>query len=141
MTPAPALLRVLESGRLGRKGKRGFYRYDADGKKGGVDETVYALMPAGARHTPMAADEIVRRTVLPMLDEAVRCLDEGIIRSPRDGDVGAVFGIGFPPFRGGPFRYLDALGAGVAMRALDELAARYPGRFMVSDALRRRAGV
>jgi 3-hydroxyacyl-CoA dehydrogenase/enoyl-CoA hydratase/3-hydroxybutyryl-CoA epimerase len=139
MAPPRALARVLESGRLGRKGKRGFYRYDAAGKKGGVDEGVYALLPNGAngmRRTPMAPEEIVRRTVLPMLDEAVRCLEDGVLRSPRDGDVGAVYGIGFPAFRGGPFRYLDALGAGTVARALDALHARYPDRFEASETLR-----
>lgn len=47
-----------------------------------------------------------------MLNEAARCFDEKVIRSARDGDIGAVFGIGFPPFLGGPFRYMDALGPG-----------------------------
>jgi 3-hydroxyacyl-CoA dehydrogenase/enoyl-CoA hydratase/3-hydroxybutyryl-CoA epimerase len=139
MMPAQSLRRVLESGRLGRKGKQGFYRYDEAGKKGAVDESVYALLPTGSRRIEVPSEEIVRRTVLPMLDEAVRCLEGGVLRLPRDGDVGAVFGIGFPPFRGGPFRYLDTLGAGTVVRALDELAARFPGRFSASDMLRRMA--
>lgn len=54
---------------------------------------------------------IAQRCVMMMLNEAARCLDEGVIRSARDGDIGAVFGIGFPPFLGGPFRYMDELGA------------------------------
>jgi 3-hydroxyacyl-CoA dehydrogenase/enoyl-CoA hydratase/3-hydroxybutyryl-CoA epimerase len=136
MQPAQSLRRVLDSGRLGRKGKRGFYAYDAAGKKGGVDRSVYALLPTGERRTTLASDEIVRRTVLPMLDEAVRCLEDGVLRSPRDGDVGAVFGIGFPPFRGGPFRYIDTMGPGTVVRALDELAARHAGRFVACDTLR-----
>jgi 3-hydroxyacyl-CoA dehydrogenase/enoyl-CoA hydratase/3-hydroxybutyryl-CoA epimerase len=64
-----------------------------------------------------------------MLDEAVRCLDDGVLASPRDGDVGAVFGIGYPPFRGGPFRTLDALGPALVVRALDTFALHHPGRF------------
>jgi 3-hydroxyacyl-CoA dehydrogenase/enoyl-CoA hydratase/3-hydroxybutyryl-CoA epimerase len=71
-----------------------------------------------------------------MLNEAVRCLEEGIVRSPRDGDVGAVFGIGFPPFRGGPFRHIDALGAAVVVRRLEALDERFPGRFAPAAMLR-----
>ncbi len=138
MEASQSLERVLESGRLGRKGKRGFYAYDAAGKKGDVDESVYALLPrgGGARRVAIAPEEIVQRTVLAMLNEAVRCLEDGVLRSPRDGDVGAVFGIGFPPFRGGPFRYLDTLGAGTVVRALEQLDARFPGRFAPAETLR-----
>ena len=85
------------------------------------------------------AEEIRRRAVLPMLNEAVRCLEEGIIRSARDGDIGAVFGIGFPPFRGGPFRYLDTLGASTVVEQLDALNVRYPGRFEAASRLRSMA--
>jgi len=57
-----------------------------------------------------------------MLNEAVRCLDDGIIASPRDGDIGAIFGIGFPPFLGGPFSYMDKLGAGKISSDMSTLA-------------------
>lgn len=139
MQPSSALMQVIASGRLGRKAKRGFYRYDADGKRLGVDDAVYAMTAAGAGRRTIVTDEIQRRTVLPLLNEAVRCLEDGIIRSPRDGDIGAVFGIGFPPFLGGPFRYIDSLGAAAVVRQLDELDARFPGRFVAAGRLRTMA--
>ena len=74
-----------------------------------------------------------------MLNEAVRCLEDGIIRSPRDGDIGAIFGIGFPPFRGGPFRVLDALGAEFVVRGLEALDLQHPGRFTPAPLLVSRA--
>jgi 3-hydroxyacyl-CoA dehydrogenase/enoyl-CoA hydratase/3-hydroxybutyryl-CoA epimerase len=64
-----------------------------------------------------------------MVNEAARCLEEHTVRSPRDGDVGAVFGIGFPPFRGGPFRHVDAMGAAEVVRTLAALNAEHHGRF------------
>jgi 3-hydroxyacyl-CoA dehydrogenase/enoyl-CoA hydratase/3-hydroxybutyryl-CoA epimerase len=57
------------------------------------------------------------------------------LRTPRDGDVGAVFGIGFPPFRGGPFRYADTLGAAEVVRQLEDLHDRFPPRFQPADSL------
>jgi 3-hydroxyacyl-CoA dehydrogenase/enoyl-CoA hydratase/3-hydroxybutyryl-CoA epimerase len=135
MAPSHSLQRVVGAGRLGRKGKKGFYRYDDAGKKGGVDPTVYELLPTGARRAELPADEIQRRCVLAMVNEAVRCLQEGILRSPRDGDVGAVFGIGFPPFRGGPFRYVDSLGAERLVRALEGLNADRAPRFAPAQML------
>jgi 3-hydroxyacyl-CoA dehydrogenase/enoyl-CoA hydratase/3-hydroxybutyryl-CoA epimerase len=139
MQPSVTLQRVIESGRLGRKAKRGFYKYDDAGKRRGVDEDVYDLTPARGERREMSETDILDRTVLPMLNEAVACLEEGIIRSPRDGDIGAVFGIGFPPFLGGPFRYIDTVGAPEVVRRLDALAAQYPGRFTVTSRLRAMA--
>ncbi|CAN5419643.1 fatty acid oxidation complex subunit alpha FadJ [soil metagenome] len=133
MAPSESLRRVVESGRTGRKGKAGFYLYDKDGEKGAVDATVYELFPHGAQRREIEAPEIQERCVLAMVNEAARCLDEGVIRSPRDGDVGAVFGIGFPPFRGGPFRYADAVGASVIVSQLEQLNGRFPGRFAPAE--------
>ena len=133
MAPSEAMRRVVVAGRTGRKGGKGFYRYDADGSKGKVDESVYELVGGERRAIP--ADEIVERCVLAMVNEAALCLQEGILRSPRDGDIGAVFGIGFPPFRGGPFRYVDAVGAERVVERLEELNARFQPRFAPADLL------
>ena len=151
MDPAKSIQAVVAAGRYGRKTKKGFYTYDQDGKKGEVDQSVYGLFLApgaipivtsiapqtdNAPAKPeMPSVQIQQRTVLAMLNEAARCLSDGIIRSPRDGDVGAVFGIGFPPFRGGPFRYMDALGVSIVVQRLEDLNARFPGRFEPADLL------
>lgn len=70
-----------------------------------------------------------------MLNEAARCFDEKIVRSARDGDIGAVFGIGFPPFLGGPFRYMDSLGAGEVVATLQRLTTQYGSRFAPCEQL------
>ncbi|MFL5612838.1 MAG: fatty acid oxidation complex subunit alpha FadJ [Gemmatimonadaceae bacterium] len=140
MTPSEAMRRVVTAGRLGRKGRSGFYKYDPSGKKGDVDDSIYQIIGATARanagkHVPIPADEMVRRCVLAMVNEAARCLQEGILRNVRDGDVGAVFGIGFPPFRGGPFRYVDTVGIASVVRQLQELNTRHPPRFEAAELL------
>lgn len=127
MTPSDAMRRVVSAGRTGRKGKNGFYRYDNAGQKGRVDESVYELIGGERREVP--AEEIVERCVLAMVNEAVLCLGDGVLRSARDGDIGAVFGIGFPPFRGGPFRYVDSEGLEDIVVRLEDLDARFPSRF------------
>ena len=129
MSPSESLRRVVESGRTGRKGKHGFYLYDDAGKKTSVDPSVYQLLPTGRQRTDVSAEEVTRRCVLAMVNEATRCLEEKVLRSARDGDVGAVFGIGFPPFRGGPFRYVDTVSAVAIVEQLEELNGRFPGRF------------
>lgn len=127
MQPNTVLPRLVEDGRLGRKNGRGFYRY-AEGKKAGPDETVYQLIGTSERR-PLEAAGIQERLTLGMINEAVRCLEDGVLRSPRDGDVGAVMGFGFPPFRGGPFWYLDREGAGEVVRRLRALEAAHGPRF------------
>lgn len=133
--PANSLGTVVKLGRLGRKAKKGFYLYEKDGKKGEVDTTVYKDLGLGAQRTQITKEEIQQRTVLAMVNEAVRCLEDNILRSTRDGDIGAVYGIGFPPFRGGPFRYIDTLGPDTAVQQLEELNDRFPGRFEPANLL------
>jgi 3-hydroxyacyl-CoA dehydrogenase / enoyl-CoA hydratase / 3-hydroxybutyryl-CoA epimerase len=127
MAPSEAMRRVVAGGRTGRKGKSGFYKYDDAGKKGRVDESVYELIGGERREIP--AQEIIERCVLAMSNEAALCLGEKILRSARDGDIGAVFGIGFPPFRGGLFRFIDSESVGKIVDQLEELDARFPSRF------------
>ncbi|MDP9265050.1 MAG: 3-hydroxyacyl-CoA dehydrogenase NAD-binding domain-containing protein, partial [Chloroflexota bacterium] len=138
MAPANSITRVVESGRTGRKGGSGFYRYE-QGKKKGVDPSVYPLFSSSGQRLGLGSREVVERCVFAMLNEAARCLDEGIVSGPRDGDVGAVFGIGFPPFRGGPFRYLDTLGIATVVRALEVLDGRFSPRFRPAPLLKQMA--
>src|SRR5260221_701059 len=105
----PGLAELVKAGGLGRKAGKGFYRY-VDGKKKGVDHPVYAARGVHPNGGPRAA-EIVVRLVSAMLNEAARAVGEGVVRSPRDGDIAAIYGFGFPPFRGGPLRHADDLGA------------------------------
>jgi 3-hydroxyacyl-CoA dehydrogenase/enoyl-CoA hydratase/3-hydroxybutyryl-CoA epimerase len=135
MTPSESLRRVVESGRTGRKGRLGFYRYDEAGRKGEVDPSVYEVLAGGPERRELPVAEMQNRCVLAMVNEAMLCLEQGILRAPVDGDVGAVFGLGFPPFRGGPFRYVDARGAARVLDDLDQLNQRFPGRFAPSELL------
>ncbi|MCH1414133.1 MAG: 3-hydroxyacyl-CoA dehydrogenase family protein, partial [Glaciecola sp.] len=77
----------------------------------------------------LSNDEIIQRSVYMMLNEAARCLDEGVVRSARDGDIGAIFGIGFPPFLGGPFSYMDTIGISNLVERLDYFAQKYGNKF------------
>ncbi len=137
MRPMAGLARMTEDRRLGRKSRRGFYRYE-QGERRGVDEAVYEIIEAEiASHVPRG--DIGRRLTYSMLNEAARAVDEGVVRSPRDGDIGAVFGIGFPAFRGGPLRYLDDVGAAQAVETLEQLAEEYGERFAPCPRLQRMA--
>ncbi|MGO1309608.1 MAG: fatty acid oxidation complex subunit alpha FadJ [Kluyvera intermedia] len=139
--PASLIQAILNDDRKGRKNGRGFYLYGVKGRKSKkqVDKAVYSLAGMEARRSLYSAEQITERCVMLMLNEAARCMDEGIVRSARDGDIGAVFGIGFPPFLGGPLRYMDSLGAGEVVARLQRLATQYGSRFTPCEALVQRA--
>ncbi|AFE08744.1 multifunctional fatty acid oxidation complex subunit alpha [Corallococcus coralloides DSM 2259] len=128
MAAPKALEGVVSDGRLGRKTNKGFYLYE-NGKKKEVDPQVYLLLPHGKDRKSLEASEMAERVALQMVNEAIRCLGEGILRNARDGDVGAIFGLGFPPFLGGPFRYADALGPANLLRKLEHYQDKYGERF------------
>lgn len=129
---------LLNDNRKGRKSGKGFYTYK--GKKKEIDKSIYKLL----KITPDAKQsdkEIALRCVLLMLNEAVRCLDEGVIRCARDADIGAIFGIGFPPFLGGPFRYIDQIGIKKLVEMMNQHAEKYGDKFAPCDGILTRAGV
>lgn len=127
MAAPKTLEKITEDGRLGRKNQKGFYTYK--GKKKEVDASVYALLPHGSERRRFDRTEMAERCALQMVNEAIRCLGEGILRSPRDGDVGAIFGLGFPPFLGGPFRYADSLTPAALLKRLEHYQDKYGERF------------
>ena len=135
---APEMMQgLVDDDRKGRKNGRGFYTY-TKGERGGVDESVYRALGLGPRRTIPEA-EIQERISLAMVNEAARCLEEGILRSSLDGDIGAVMGLGFPPFRGGPFWWVDEVGAACVVERLDALAAQHGERFSAAQILRNHA--
>ncbi|HBX9981541.1 TPA: fatty acid oxidation complex subunit alpha FadJ [Klebsiella variicola] len=139
--PANIIDAILKDDRKGRKNNRGFYLYETKGRKSKKrpDPAVYPLLGIDRPQSRLSAQQVAERCVMMMLNEAARCFDEQIIRSARDGDIGAVFGIGFPPFLGGPFRYMDTIGAGEVAAILQRLAAQYGPRFTPCDTLLRMA--
>ncbi|WP_442857497.1 fatty acid oxidation complex subunit alpha FadJ [Alteromonas sp. MB-3u-76] len=137
-TAPSAFDKVLADGRKGKKNKKGFYDYE--GKKPGkeVDESIYELLSLSPS-SKLSEKEVAERCVLMMLNEAARCLDEGVIRNARDGDIGAIFGIGFPPFLGGPFRYMDTLGIKHVVSRLHHYSTAVGDKFEPADVLEKMA--
>ncbi len=131
MEASPASAKMVAAGYLGRKAGKGFYRYESGHRQKEFDGE--ALRIAG--FVPSTAGGVERgaaladRLALTFVREALMCLDEGVLRSARDGDVGAVFGLGFPPFRGGPFFMVDHEGAGSVVQRLRGLEAKHGPRF------------
>lgn len=122
-----ALKAVAADGRKGRKNNKGFYSY-ADGAADKVDDTVYDLLPGGRDRREIDASVIQQRCWLAMLNECAYCLQEGIVEHPRDIDIGVIFGLGFPPFRGGILRYADSVGLPRIAADMTKLAEEFGSR-------------
>ncbi len=120
---------LLDAGYKGRKNKKGFYRYEEESKKKKeVNPEIYRFF-GGEERSGFDDSEIHHRMVLTMVNEAVLCLEEGILESPADGDLGAILGLGFPPFLGGPFRYIDNEGAANIVNRMVSLQKDHGDRF------------
>ncbi len=134
--PAPGdhiVDKLMALGRLGKKAGKGYYEYPEGGKK--------YLWPGLTENWPSAAEqpdvaEVKKRFLYRQAVEAARCLEEGVLTDPADGDIGAIFGWGFAPFTGGPFSLIDAVGLDAFVRECDRLAQQYGPRFTPPKLLR-----
>ena len=118
---------MYENKRYGQKNGVGFYKYETDKKgkpKKVVDQATYDLIaPVVAERKEFDAEEIIARCMIPMCIEIARCLEEGIVDTPNEADMGLIFGIGFPPFRGGACRYMDTVGMANFVALCDKFAS------------------
>jgi 3-hydroxyacyl-CoA dehydrogenase/enoyl-CoA hydratase/3-hydroxybutyryl-CoA epimerase len=117
---------LMEAGYMGRKNKKGLYTYES--KKKQVNSDIYKHF-GGSNRTNPDADYAQLRMALMMVNEAAYCLQEGILKSPNDGDLGAILGLGFPPFTGGPFRYVDYAGIENVVDRMHQFTDRFGVRF------------
>ena len=105
---------MFEAGRYGQKTDKGFYLYELDRKgkqKKVVDDSVYDMLkPVVEKQEDFTDEQIIERMMIPLCIETVRCLEDGIVDTAAEADMGLIFGIGFPPFRGGALRYIDSIG-------------------------------
>jgi len=130
---------LAASGRLGRKNGKGFYEYEGSSRRGPAREAYAALRVERRDKSPLPAEVIEARLVLPMINEAAFCLEDRIVADPARLDLAMIFGTGFPPFRGGLLRHADAIGLGRVFSRLDDLAERLGPRFTPSDLIQRLA--
>jgi 3-hydroxyacyl-CoA dehydrogenase len=108
---APCMQALEQSGRLGRKNGKGFYLYAEDGKRGDVDQSVYAALGVSAPSNPHQTKECIERGVFAMVNEcSLALIEDRIVETPHEVDLAMIMGTGFPPFRGGLLKYADSIG-------------------------------
>lgn len=139
MLPAPLNGKAVAAGRLGKKTGKGLYSYEGAKKTKVLDSQIYEIIGVKPIPNSVSAEEIIERCVLPMINEASRCLDEKIVSTPSEVDLGMIMGTGFPPFRGGLLRYADTLGPRTLVDRLRKYEARFGARFAPAPALLARA--
>lgn len=117
---------MYEGERYGQKNGKGYYVYSVDKKgrpKKTVDESVFELIkPVQTAAKDVSDEEIIERMMLPMIFETARCVEEKIVETPNEADMGLILGIGFPPFRGGALKYADTLGLDKLVALADKYA-------------------
>jgi len=126
MRPHRVSDKLYEMDRYGQKTGSGFYKYEMD-KKGRpkklIDETTYELLkPVTADRAEFDKQDIINRMMLPMVIETIRCIEDKIVDTVAEADMGLIYGLGFPPFRGGPLKYADAIGIDNLVKLADSYA-------------------
>jgi 3-hydroxyacyl-CoA dehydrogenase/enoyl-CoA hydratase/3-hydroxybutyryl-CoA epimerase/enoyl-CoA isomerase len=133
---------LYENGFYGQKNNKGFYTYVEDKKgkpKKVFDESILELLaPVLGEARDFDAEEIIARCMIPMCNEVVRCLEEGIVDTAAEADMALVFGVGFPPFRGGALRYIDTVGLANFVELADKYKDISP-LYHVTDKMREMA--
>jgi 3-hydroxyacyl-CoA dehydrogenase/enoyl-CoA hydratase/3-hydroxybutyryl-CoA epimerase len=131
------LFKLFDEGRMGRKSKSGFYSYDEKGKRTEIWQGLRQNWPVADEQPDLIT--VQHRLIMMQVLEAVRAFEDGVLEDIREGDVGAILGWGFMPWSGGPFSWLDIIGAGKAVEICDGLTADYGERFKTPDLLRKLA--
>lgn len=133
---------LYQQQRYGQKNNHGFYDYTIDkrGKKQKqVDNDIHSLIEHHVgKKQEFNQDTIIARMMIPMINEVIRCLDEGIIASPAEADIALVYGLGFPPFRGGVFRYLDTIGLAQFVANAEQYSELGP-LYQIPESLKQKA--
>ncbi|MYL24170.1 fatty acid oxidation complex subunit alpha FadB [Halomonas alkaliantarctica] len=134
---------MFDNDRLGQKNDKGFYAYEEDKKgkpKKVSDDAAYALVKDVVKEEKeISDDDIIARMMVPLCLETVRCLEDGIVDSAAEADMALIYGIGFPPFRGGALRYIDAMGVAEFVELAQGLAKELGPLYAPTDKLRQMA--
>lgn len=136
--PSDITEKLFKAGFMGKKNKQGFYKYSTTQnrrKKKRINKDIYKQL-GKIKRKKSDPEEIQTRLSMAMVNEATYCLQEGILNEPRDGDMGAVLALGFPPFLGGPFRYMDSIGIKNILLKLEDLFEKHGSRFRPSQIIR-----
>ena len=133
---------MYDAGRLGQKNSTGFYKYEEDRKgkpqKKNDETTDTLIQPLVKANEELTDEQIIARMMVPLCLETVRCLEDNIVGTPAEADMALIYGIGFPPFRGGALRYIDSMGVQAFVDLADSLAELGP-LYAPTDKLRAMA--
>ena len=133
---------LFKEERLGQKNAKGFYNFSKDKrgkpKKDAAPEAYELIKPHQAEVSEFSSEEIIARLMIPMANEAIRCLEEGIVASAAEADMALIYGLGFPPFRGGIFRYIETMGLANFVELADKYAHLGP-IYQITDGVRQMA--
>ncbi len=136
-SPSEAVIATMnELGRFGRKNGKGFYVYPEAPAKKYLWPELAATVSTPGEHSDATPEAIRERLLYRQMVECARCFAEGVLETPEDGDLGAIFGWGFAPFTGGPFSHMDTIGLANVVAILDGLAQRHGERFAPPQLLR-----